>query len=103
MRSYDTNLYYSPEASGYEIIETIELEDEPWQFDILVVWRDPEGTLVWATDSGCSCPSPFEIIEPEDLYNYDYEVIESFVRSRVGSEGALAMQAEDALARLRKL
>ncbi len=52
--------YNQPEAFGLEIISTI---DDPrcYEFNLLVVWRHIEtGKLYWATDSGCSCPLPFE-------------------------------------------
>ena len=101
--SYENNLYYNPEASGYEILEVINLDNEPWQFDMLVVWRDPDGYAVWSTDSGCSCPAPFELLEPDDLEPFNYKEIESLVRGRVGTNGPLAMEAEDKLARLRKV
>lgn len=57
---YDSNPYYNPEKCGLEIVGMI--EDEPnWDFNMLVVWRHLEsGVLYFGTDSGCSCPSPFE-------------------------------------------
>lgn len=55
------NIYYSPEAYGLEVVASFELREESWEFDMLVVWRDPEtGHLYYAEDSGCSCPCPFE-------------------------------------------
>lgn len=36
------------------------LDDEPWEFYLVEAWRDPQGGLYLVTDSGCSCPSPFE-------------------------------------------
>jgi len=44
----------------------IELDDEPYQFSIICVWRHG-AELVYAQDSGCSCPSPFEDTQVEDL------------------------------------
>lgn len=100
---YEENLYYTPEKLGYEIVTVFELRDEPWEFDLLIVWRDPDGNLKWAADTGCSCPVPFEDHTPGDLYDYDYNYIANYIRGTVGSEGPLAMQAEDKLAELRKL
>lgn len=78
--SWDSNPYYHPEKFGLEIVGTAELEDEPYQFDLLVVWRDVDGNLYYAHDTGCSCPSPFEefnsvddldkLISLDDLQEY---------------------------------
>ena len=55
------SVYYSPEDLGLESIASLDLDNEPYQFDIVAVWRHTEtGRVYWATDSGCSCPSPFE-------------------------------------------
>jgi hypothetical protein len=56
-----SNIYYSPELFGLEVVATLE-GDMGYEFDILVVWKTKEGRkkLFWAHDSGCSCPTPFE-------------------------------------------
>ncbi len=57
------NIYYSPEAHGLEILGEVE-ESVSYQFNQFVVWRRlSDGTLFYASDSGCSCPSPFETYE----------------------------------------
>jgi hypothetical protein len=61
-----SNVYYSPEDFGLEIVGT--LEDEPnYDFNMVVVWKDKDGVAYWAHDSGCSCPCPFE----------DYQTVDS--------------------------
>lgn len=57
---YGSDPYSSPEKHGLTMIGDIEWDDESYQFDMTAVWRDAEGGLYWADDSGCSCPSPFE-------------------------------------------
>lgn len=102
MLSYDENLYYNPETLGYEIVEFFDLDDEPYEFDMMVVWRDPEGNLVYATDSGCSCPSPFEDMTPESLLQFEYDEVASIVRdSRIYDHKQI--EFEDKLDRLRRL
>lgn len=64
------NIYYEPAAFGLEIVAEHDFSDWSYQFDTRVVWRDREGRLYTARDSGCSCPSPFE----------DYEGVESLER-----------------------
>lgn len=52
--------YYNPEEFGLTIIGTMEWHLASYEYDMTVVWQDAEGKLYWASDSGCSCPSPFE-------------------------------------------
>lgn len=102
MVSYDENLYYNPETLNYEIVEVFDLDYEAYQFDMLVVWRDPEGNLVYQTDSGCSCPSPFEGVTPESLLLFDYFKVVDIVRNGYAYEGR-QIEFEDKLERLRRL
>lgn len=54
------SIYYSPEEHGLEILGEVE-EDPDYSFNKFVVWRrKSDGALFYASDSGCSCPSPFE-------------------------------------------
>ena len=57
--SYNENPYYSPEAHGLTEVGQIDLSEPDYSFDILAVWHDERGFWL-GTDSGCSCPSPFE-------------------------------------------
>jgi hypothetical protein len=57
---WDNNPYYKPEAFGLTQVFSIDFSDGCYQFDLLVVWKDADGRLYYAEDSGCSCPSPFE-------------------------------------------
>ena len=59
-REFNNNPYYSPEKCGLEIID--ELAKEPdYDFEMVIVWKDQQtGKLFWDSDSGCSCPTPFE-------------------------------------------
>ncbi|MFE6493402.1 hypothetical protein [Streptomyces sp. NPDC057748] len=54
------DVYSSPEKFGLTTVGTLSA-DLYYEFSMLVVWRRTEdGVLFWGTDSGCSCPSPFE-------------------------------------------
>lgn len=58
----DKNLYYDPEHFGLTVIGELNDPEASWSFDTFVVWKHEEtGTIYWARDSGCSCPSPFDI------------------------------------------
>ena len=65
------NPYYDPEELGIEI----EFEDDrgcSYEFDMFVIWKRAgvdDGMRWWETDSGCSCPTPFEGYDLTDL-NY---------------------------------
>lgn len=70
---YDNpDIYYQPEKFGIKPIGEVEWDDESYQFNFTVVWQsltDP-AVFYWATDSGCSCPAPFE-----DFTGLDYEEV----------------------------
>ncbi len=54
-------MYYNPEQYGMEIVVQLDDPDASYSFDMFVVWmRRSDGELFYGTDSGCSCPSPFE-------------------------------------------
>lgn len=53
------NIYYDPENFGLEIVAS-EDRGYTYEFDMVVVWKNKQGDLFWASDSGCSCPTPFE-------------------------------------------
>lgn len=58
---YEKNLYYYPERSGLKIIGELNDPHACYSFDDLVVWQSiVDGKLYYASDSGCSCPSPFD-------------------------------------------
>lgn len=56
--SYDP--YYNPEKFGLTTIGEVQWDDDCYGFDLTVVWKHEDGSFYWASDSGCSCPSPFE-------------------------------------------
>jgi len=57
--SYDDNLYYYPEKHGAVKLAEHDLAEPCYSFDLLVAWKTADGIYL-GTDSGCSCPSPFE-------------------------------------------
>lgn len=53
--------YYSPEEVGLEVVGQVEWSEPCYSFDLSVVWYHPEQDIFYfGSDSGCSCPSPFE-------------------------------------------
>jgi hypothetical protein len=62
------NIYSSPEKFALTTIGEVDWSDGDYVFDYTVVWqRAFDGRFVYAEDSGCSRPSPFEDIGIEDL------------------------------------
>ena len=57
---YESNVYYHPEKSGLETVGEIEWSEPDWSFDLTVVWKKTRGEYYLASDSGCSCPVPFD-------------------------------------------
>lgn len=58
--SWDNNPYYSPENFGLTPVAEMSWHEPCYDFDYTVAWTSEDGTLYWASDSGCSCPVPFE-------------------------------------------
>jgi hypothetical protein len=62
------NVYYDPDEYGLETFGEIDWSDGNYVFDLTVVWRrTADGVFLYADDSGCSCPSPFENTTVNDL------------------------------------
>lgn len=57
---YPGNIYYASIGTlGFKWRETVDLGGS-YEFDIFVAAETEGGELVYADDSGCSCPTPFE-------------------------------------------
>ena len=60
------NPYYNPEECGLNLVDSLEGEQD-YSFDILAVWKDKDsGKFYFVSDSGCSCPVPFEDVRGLD-------------------------------------
>jgi hypothetical protein len=55
----ENNVYYNPAAYNLTLIGTVNLSEPDYSFDMLAVWKGDDGYYL-GTDSGCSCPTPFE-------------------------------------------
>ena len=56
---FKANPYYYPEKSGLTIVGYLQDPQASYSFTDVVIWQY-EGKLYGASDSGCSCPTPFE-------------------------------------------
>jgi hypothetical protein len=74
------------DASGLEFVDSI---DDAGSYETLSVWRDKEtGRIYYASDSGCSCPTPFEnyttlssLTTEESLGAFDADLAGGKIRS----------------------
>ncbi len=57
---FEENPYYHPEKCGLTPVCEIEWTEPNYSFDTTVIWKAVNGKLYTASDSGCSCPTPFE-------------------------------------------
>ena len=54
--------------TDYREVGEVDWEEEPYEFNLTRVYQQiSTGALFYATDMGCSCPSPFEDTEESDL------------------------------------
>lgn len=65
--SYYNDPYSAPEKHGLTVLGTVERYSESYSFDLIAVWWAEDGSIYYAQDSGCSCPSPFEYTTTDDL------------------------------------
>lgn len=54
------DVYHQPESFGLTIIGSLYDPEACYSFNDLIVWEHEDGRIFYASDSGCSCPSPFE-------------------------------------------
>lgn len=81
-------MYYSPESFGLELVATLNHSDEPYEFDMTIVLVDRSGGFFYASDAGCSCPSPFEGHKMEDLVPFaDINELARYIHGCGGTAG----------------
>jgi len=70
--SYDNNPYSTPEKYGLISFGDIDFSSGYYEFDITAVLRRvSDGAFFYVSDSGCSCPCPFENTKLSDLTPLD--------------------------------
>lgn len=83
-----SNLYCAPEDHGLRTVGEIDFSDDFYGFDLLVVLERPAtGELLYAEDSGCSCPSPFEFVPLTDWTLATRHSIAARIQERVNELG----------------
>ena len=75
-------------AEHLTFIEDIDLDEEAYSYDILRLFvRKGDGVVLYATDSGCSCPSPFEDTPVSDLKETTLARVEDVARGLCSTYG----------------
>lgn len=64
--SRSINPYYSAAKLGLEQLE-FDRSSGSYEYDTIVFWATKDGRIYTASDSGCSCPTPFEGYSGDDL------------------------------------
>ena len=91
------------EKLGLEVVIELTDPDPCYSFDDLVVWKTFSGKLYFATDSGCSCPEPFENFHTiEDLIPITNETWDEFEKA-VKDHCSKGVDKIEALAKVRSL
>jgi hypothetical protein len=109
---WGNNIYSNPEKYGLEVVGIIEWREPCWDFDFSVVWKSRRGEYWIGSDSGCSCPVPFEDVGLSDLDGpYNKKALRSkldyMVKQRAGEysfsygEAHLRKQAREILDRIK--
>lgn len=79
-----------------EFIDSIEWGGEMWQYNTTQVWKEARGRYYAASDSGCSCPQPFDGIDCADQTHgpYNKAELKSFLERKLKEEGGGYSEAE---------
>ncbi|WP_446685446.1 DUF7574 domain-containing protein [Glycomyces mayteni] len=88
--------YGSPSKYGLTKVGEVEWSEPCWSFDLTAVWKDADGVFYWGSDSGCSCPTPFEGIRSKDELSRG-----SFFQCAAALQGILANRKADGWSDLR--
>jgi hypothetical protein len=67
------NPYYSPEKLGL-VQFSLDQGNMSYEFNTFCVWITPDKQIYAESDSGCSCPTPFEDYEAATLDEFKQKV-----------------------------
>lgn len=102
-----TTIHSDPEKFGLTLIGEVDFSDGNYCFDYTAAWRTGDGSLVYADDAGCSCPSPFEdtsvgdmtVCTPAELQAH-LEQRQAAAKELYGDDGSLSMEIANLMARV---
>lgn len=86
------DVYYNSSDFGLDLVGEVEWSEEDYSFDLTAVWKDSTGQLYFGSDSGCSCPSPFEeFTKIEDLTKASRHEILAYLGQHENSHRAASL------------
>lgn len=106
MSYFSPDPYNQPEAFGLTLIDSIDLDAYVYQFDMVCVWWHEDGSIYYAHDSGCSCPSPFENISSmDDLTRLEggWAALDAYLVGLNGSTRSYAADCAEVVNKVREL
>lgn len=84
-----SNIYYNPEHFGLEIVDDIDFADA-YEYDMVVVWyHQATNKYYWDSESGCSCPTPFETKNMQNisqLTQQNFDELKNAIKNSCRSE-----------------
>jgi hypothetical protein len=81
--------------SEYDVVGDLDEPDLFYEFCTLRVYRrKSDNKLFYATDSGCSCPYPFENTTVADLEPYSVYVIQEWAEDHRADASSLIKECE---------
>lgn len=91
MSSYtNENPYQYPGDLGLVLVGSVEWREWSYEFDLTVVWQELEtNQFLWASDSGCSCPLPFDGFTLEGLNRGNKYDVLNYLASHYNSAKAM--------------
>lgn len=86
-------------------IGEVDLATPDYSFDLLAFWvRKRDGQLLYATDSGCSCPMPFDSIKVRELRETTLDTVLDVARREAhGPDGYETVPQVDVVQKVRDL
>lgn len=74
------NIYYDSDKLGLKVVAEIDFGGS-FDFDIHIVFENEKGEYYYLSDSGCSCPTPFDGQTLKDGQKIDKEGLNNFIES----------------------
>lgn len=79
-------------------VGSFDWDQEQWQFNVTQVWKETRGRYYVASDSGCSCPMPFDGMDYTDskgVYGpYNKTELKAYFERMLKAERGMRPQSE---------
>lgn len=79
-------------------VGSFDWDQEAWQFNVTQVWKESRGRYYVASDSGCSCPTPFDGMDYTDskgVYGpYNKTELKAYFERMIQAEQGIRPESE---------